>query len=176
MVAGDLGSPQHEKALAAKWQGFGDITTADTKDLSDQSKIEELLQDQAHQAGFDSYAMVLNEAAKGNDKVSALSHSEDFSRRWSGLQDITKKLGFDLPPGRSILSSNNSVQLEPLGEPQMPKFAKLAVPIGRISGLVFGGLSVLALLRWKPEFLRPVPPVPVAKPATGSSTPNDDPW
>jgi hypothetical protein len=181
-VARDLGTPEHEAALAAKWMKFGDITPAEAKDLSDQSKIEALLQDQARNAGFDSYAMVLSEAAKGNEKAFALSQNEDFSRRWSGLQNITKKLGFDLRPGMSILSSNNPVQWEPISEVQVSKAGKLAVPIGRIGGAAVGGLLVLALLRWKPNFLRPAPravPTPAATPASLQSIApetNDDPW
>jgi hypothetical protein len=179
-VATDLGTPQHEAALAAKWKKVSDITPGEAKDLGDLTQIEYLLHDQARGEGFESYAIVLKEAAEGNEKAAALTRTEDFSRRLSGQQELTKKLGFDLPPGTSILSSANPVEMGEI-EVIVPPYAKLAVPVGRFGGMALGGLLVLALLRWKPGFLRPAPRVPAPAPAwasTRSASPesNDEPW
>ena len=179
-VSNDLGTPGHEAALAAKWKKFSDITPEEAKDLDDLAKIESLLHDQAHDEGFGNYAMVLEETARGNEKAAAMVRTEDFSRRLSRQQELTRKLGFDPPPGTSILSSGNAVESGPI-EVEVPKYATLAVPVGRFGGLAIGGLLVLASLRWKPALLRPAPRGPAsapawAKPPSAAPEKNDDPW
>jgi hypothetical protein len=180
-VSKDLGTPQHEAALAAKWKKISDITAEEENALGDLSQIDFLLHDQAREEGFESYAMVLKEAEKGNEKAVTLMRNEDFSRRLSGQQELTKKLGFNLPLGTSLFNPDNPVELGPIGEVEVPKYAKLAVPLGRFGGMAFGGLLVLALLRWKPDLLRPAPrgpaPTPAwAKPPSVAPEANDDPW
>jgi len=178
-IAEELRTPEHEAALAAKWKGIRDITLTDQGAIADVVQLEELLTDQAITAGFDSYSMVIKEAAKGDENAAALTRGEDFTRRQTMMQDLTKKLGFNLPPGVPVLASDNPVQAGPFGIEQASEDSKRTVEIGRMGGLLAGGLLVWALLRWKPAFLRPVPrteltPVPSA--GSGTPAPNDDPW
>jgi hypothetical protein len=175
-VARDLGTPQHEAALAAKWKSFTGITKAEVQDLTDISQLEYLLNDQSTEAGFASYAMVFQQAAEGDEKAIAFIRGEDFERRHAMLQDVAKKLGFNLRPGDSLITAYNPGKISAIPGP-MTGTIELIKYLGRFGGLAAGGLLVAALLRWKPDFLRPEPPVVEAR-ATGSAAhdTHDDPW
>lgn len=181
-VARDLGTPQHEAALAAKWKSLTDITEAEAENLFDISQLEYLLNDQSVEAGFPSYAMVVREATEGNEQAAKFARGEDFERRHTMLQSLARKIGFDLPPGSSIITAYNRGKVSPISTEPMFNGSQLAIYVGRFGGLAIGGLMVLALLRWKPGSLRPEPPEAPAlttASATGQSAvpePNDDPW
>jgi hypothetical protein len=179
-VAESLGTPQHEAALTAKWPSLSGITKDEAKDLIDMSQLEYLLHDQSTEAGFESYAMVLQQAAGGDEQASAFIRGEDFERRHAMLQDLTRKLGFDLRPGESLLTAYNPGKVGPIPSVPMTGTIELIKLVGRLGGLAIGGLLVAVLLRWKPEFLRPPPRELPPPPAwSASATPpksNDDPW
>lgn len=177
-IGRDLGTPDHEAALTAKWGSLTDITEAEAEDLLNIIQLEYLLNDQSDEAGYASYPMVLQEAAKGNEEAAAFARGEDFQRRQAMLQDLTRKIGFDLPPGTSLFTAYNPGTIGPLTDKPITSIGQLARQYARFGGFSMGGLVVFALLRWKPGFLRPERPEPPAPPtAPDSGTPaHDDPW
>lgn len=172
----DLGTPQHEAALAAKWPSFTAVTAAEANDLTDICQLEYLLNDQSTEAGFTSYAAVVQQAAEGEEKAIAFVSSEDFDRRHAMMRDLARKVGFDLRPGDSLISAYNSGTIGDFPR-HINGTSELIKYIGRIGGLAAGILLVCALLRWKPDFLRPESPVVPAPPSESATrASNDDPW
>lgn len=181
-LAEGLGTPAYEKTLATKWPRLGDVNEADRNDLDSLSRLEWLLADQAQAAGFPSYGAALRKASEGDANAVELVQGEDFSRRWAMLQEISRKIGLHDSTGAVLLPPDAKVEIEPIPAEPTAKTGRIILETSRFGGLAVGGLLVLALMRWKPDFLRPEPPAghlpatnpPAARPAVPDS--NDDPW
>jgi len=179
-VANTLAAPDTEAFLAAKWNGIADVGEAEAKDIATIYQLEDLLNDQAVNAGFTGYTAVLREAAKGEGKAAALAGDEDFARRRSMLESLSRKIGFPQPPGEPILTPHHIIRVGSISTMPKSNPGQLTLQIGRIGGMAVGGLLVLALLRWKPGFMRPEPRIEPARstppPQPGPPRINDDPW
>lgn len=175
-VADALASPETEASLASKWNGVADLSKVE--DIATVYQLEKLLNEQAVEAGFTGYSAVRKGAAKNDEKAVSLAGSEDFSRRWSMLESVVPKLGFPQRPGEPILIPQHLIQVGPISTRPDSNVLEMTIWIGRFGGLMIGGILVLALLRWKPGFMRPAPREPDPFPARATAKPkaNNDPW
>jgi hypothetical protein len=176
-IAEQLGTPAHEAALASQWPRLGTLGEAGRNDLATLSQLESLLTDQARAAGFPGHGAVLKQAAAGDAKAAELARQEDFSRRWTMVRGLAAKIGFPDPEGSALARAAATIEIGPIAHMPSGQAGKTVLEAGRFGGLAVGGLIVLALMRWKPDFMRPVRTGPERPPSARPVAPEpDDPW
>lgn len=170
-----LDTPAHEREMAAKGIVVDDtFASAEVGDYGDVATLEDMLHQQAAEAGFDSFTDVIEKAAQGDEKASTLMKSEDFSRRLVKLQEISVRAGLHNPPGEAWHAPNSQARLGAVTEASAPIKRWLAGCSW--GGCALAGLLILALKGRPSSFLRPVPRPQPPPPAPRPPIENDSPW
>lgn len=175
----DLDTPRREGEMAAKGIQVAPFTAQQAAIAEDIGQLEWLLQEDSVKAGYPSCFHLVEVASTGDSKAAAIMNSEEFSRRWTMMKDLSPKVGYFNPPGEPFKTPNVFAKVGQQPTEPIAPVAALWINAGRAAVVGFAGLLVLALHRWKPSVLRPHPAKPPQPPKPRAPSPpavNTDPW